>query len=243
MGESLKKLQLCFKICLSRILRCSICSVGFYPTLQGTWVFQPSSPKMKERKWLGSWVPCRWLPATSCWLSHASDGSQPPAAGWVIRPQMAGSPQWRGPVIILGLFLCFLHHICIYVTERYFTRQNMQNIAKYLLHTIPIGLFTIHIVTTFVKYQNINILATSKIPIRILQDGFDSFDWEFIARAHNTNERKIMESFLIKDSLPKLNRTQGVDSYVFVWNFLCLCTVLVYLFDNSLYVQIFCVLG
>ncbi len=48
------------------------------------------------------------------------------------------------------------------------------------------------------------------------QCGFDSFEWKMIARSHNTNERKIYESILIRESQPVLNRNLGVDPYVFV---------------------------
>ncbi len=45
---------------------------------------------------------------------------------------------------------------------------------------------------------------------------FDAFDWDFLCRAHNTNERKILESLHIREKKPALNRNQGVDPYVFV---------------------------
>ncbi len=44
----------------------------------------------------------------------------------------------------------------------------------------------------------------------------DAFDWEFIKRSHNANERKIYESLLIRKSRPKLNRNSGIDPYVFI---------------------------
>ncbi len=58
--------------------------------------------------------------------------------------------------------------------------------------------------------------ASKKSAIKGHTHPLDGFDWSFIARAHDTNDRKIMESFLIKERRPVLNRNLGVDSYVFV---------------------------
>ncbi len=45
---------------------------------------------------------------------------------------------------------------------------------------------------------------------------FSSFDFEFLSRSHDINERKIVESFLIAELSPKLNRNSGVERYVFL---------------------------
>ncbi len=45
--------------------------------------------------------------------------------------------------------------------------------------------------------------------------GIESFDFQFLQRVHNTNRRKIYESFTISDSEPDLNRNSGVERYVF----------------------------
>ncbi len=44
---------------------------------------------------------------------------------------------------------------------------------------------------------------------------FESLNWEFLLRSHNTNVRKIAERFLISDISPELNRNSGIKNYVF----------------------------
>ncbi len=47
------------------------------------------------------------------------------------------------------------------------------------------------------------------------QHTFDCFDFELLHRSHDINERKILESFCIDEFSPVLNRTSGVERYVF----------------------------
>ncbi len=46
--------------------------------------------------------------------------------------------------------------------------------------------------------------------------GISAFDWQFLARCHNNNKRKILEGFTIRKNHPELNKNTGVDSYIFM---------------------------
>ncbi len=45
--------------------------------------------------------------------------------------------------------------------------------------------------------------------------GFPAFEWKFLERCHENNRRKILESFVIRERNPELNKNLGVDHYVF----------------------------